>query len=90
MKTGDLVTVYPHGHDELGWRGRVEICSRHQRALAIAFDKVPPFLDTHLGVMQHMKTGRIVLLLEREQINGKPGGPWVEIFGGAHYEVEES
>jgi hypothetical protein len=90
MTKGDLVTVYPHGSEELGWRARVEICSTNQRSIAIGFDTVPPFLNTSQGVTMHMKTGKIVMLLSREAIGGKPWGPWVEIFGGGHYEIEEA
>lgn len=89
MKTGDLVTIYPHGHDELGWRARVEICSANQRAIGVAFDTVPPFLNVREGALVHMKTGKIVMLLTRETLEGKPWGPWIEVVGGGHYEIEE-
>ena len=42
------------------------------------------------GVFIHRITGRVTMLLSRQELNGAPWGPWVEMTGGGHYEIEEA
>ena len=32
----------------------------------------------------------VMMFALREEINGKAWGPWVEMFGGGHYEMESA
>jgi hypothetical protein len=32
----------------------------------------------------------IMLFATRGLINGQPGGPWVEMMGGGHFEIEDA
>lgn len=90
MKTGDLVTIYPHGDSGQRWPAHIEILSRNGVSIAVTFDRVPPFLKTRDGVSVHMPTARIIMLLMRTEVDGKPWGPWVEVLHGGHYEIEET
>lgn len=89
MKTGDKVLVYPHGEEKLRWKAHVFIISDNGRSIAIGFDHVPPFLKTRKGVLVHMTAGKITMLLSREALDGVPWGPWIDIFHGGHFEIEE-
>ena len=89
MKKGDMVSIFPHGNEEQRWPAHIEICSRNERSLAVTFEHVPPFLNTRDGVSIYLPTERIIMLLTREAIDGVPWGPWIEVMGGGHYEIEE-
>ena len=41
------------------------------------------------GEMWIHPTHGIVMLAAREELNGAPWGPWIETFGGGHFEIEE-
>jgi hypothetical protein len=86
MKGGDCVQVYPHGKPELAADATVRICSANQCAIAVSFDARPPFAKG--DVMIHSEFG-IMLFAQREKLNGVPWGPWIEILGGGHFEIEE-
>ena len=89
IERGDKVRVYPHGSPKLATTAEVLIISDNQRAIAVAFGDAPPFVTSKAGVAIHPEHG-VVLLAKREILNGKPWGPWVETFGGGHYEIEEA
>ena len=86
MKAGDTVRVYPHGHPEMTAEAAVALISNNERSIALTFADKPPFMWIE-GYMIHPELG-IVMLAGREELNGKPWGPWVEMIGGGHYEIE--
>jgi hypothetical protein len=91
LKTGDKVRVYPHGSPEQAAPAKVAILSENERAIAVGFDNRPPFaIDTNdpLAMTVHPDHG-IMLFASREALNGVPWGPWIEIFGKGHFEIEE-
>lgn len=93
MKTGDAVRVYPHGSPAKAATAEVVLLSGNGRSIAVAFGEIsPPFRIVQgeiEGVAIHPEHG-IMLLAHREELNGEPWGPWVELFGGGHYEIEDS
>jgi len=84
MRTGDEVRVYPHGKPEQVAIGKVMILSSNRKSIAVGFPDKPPFVILTDGIMVHPDFG-IVLMASRYDI-----GPWIETFGGGHYEIEES
>lgn len=90
MKAGDLVRVYPHGSPAKEARALVVLLSENGRSIALAFGEAsPPFaIVKGGGVALHPEHG-IMMLAGREELDGKPWGPWIETFGGGHYEIEE-
>jgi hypothetical protein len=83
MTRGQNVRIAPHGKPEQAAVGLLGLISDNERAVLVAFDEKPPFVTLHEGFAVHPTLG-IVMLLHREAI-----GPWVEVFGGGHYEIEE-
>lgn len=92
MKTGDKVRVYPHGDPEKAAEATIAILSSNGCSIAVGFMDKPPFAvgfdGDPLSMAVHPEFG-IILFARREILNGAPGGPWIEIFGGGHYEIEE-
>jgi hypothetical protein len=86
MKNGDIVSVYPHGKPELRADAIVQIAS--ETAIAVSFYDKPPFVVCRTGMAVHPKYG-CMLFARREILNGKPWGPWIEVFGDGHFEIEE-
>jgi len=87
--TGQRVRVYPHGSPEQAAPGAVLIISANQRSIAVAFDDKPPFVIDRSGGMTLLRDeGKLVMLAMREEIGGRPWGPWVEHRGGGHFEIE--
>lgn len=87
MKTGDRVKVYPHGSPDQSAVGKIAIISSNQLSIAVGFMDKPPFAIVKDGVAIHPEHG-IMLFASRVEIGGEPWGPWVEMFGGGHYEIE--
>jgi hypothetical protein len=88
MKNGDQVRVYPHGCEKLAAVGRIAIISKNERSIAVGFEDSPPFAISPGGGMAiHPRFG-VMLFATREVLNGQPWGPWVELIGGGHYEIE--
>jgi len=88
MKRGDQVRVCPHGESRRSAVATVAIISENQLAIGVGFPDKPPFAVNAPGSMAiHPQLG-VMLFAHRETLNGKPWGPWVEIFGGGHYEIE--
>ena len=86
---GQLVRVYPHGCADQAAGATVLIISPNQRSIAVGFLDKPPFANfTRRGVCVHPDHG-ICLFATREAINGTPWGPWVDVVGGGHFEIEE-
>lgn len=77
---GQKVKVFPHGSPHKSAVGEVIIIAGSQQSIGLSFDDVPPFLIN--GFAAHPVHG-IVFLAWREKI-----GPWVEVFGQGHYEIE--
>lgn len=89
MKTDDYVNVHPHGKPKQKARAKIAFLSENLRAIAVGFDERPPFaLGDPLSMAIHPEYG-IMLFASREAIDGKPWGPWIEMVGGGHYEIEE-
>lgn len=88
MKVSDQVRVYSHGDESQAAIGTVVLLSANGRSIAVGFGDKPAFAITKGGVAYHPDHG-VMLLATREEIDGKPWGPWVEAFGGGHYEIEE-
>jgi hypothetical protein len=82
------VRVYPHGSPHLATTGKVLILSSNERSIAVGFEDKPRFAILREGVLIH-PTEWIVMMAGREELNGKPWGPWIETFNGGHYEIEE-
>jgi len=88
MRTGDRVKVYPHGAPELSSPGHVALISANQLSIAVGFLEKPPFAIVPDGMAVHPEHG-LMLLAMREQLHGEPWGPWIEMFSGGHFEIEE-
>lgn len=86
MTVGQHVRVFPHGSPEQTAIGTVSLISGNQRSIAVAFDAMPPFAFQRcmplVGI--HPEQG-IILLAYRHAV-----GPWIELAGGGHYEIEEA
>jgi hypothetical protein len=83
--SGQLVRVYPHGHQGRTAIGTVQIISRNQGMIAVSFAEKPPFVVGD-GRVIHPREG-IILYAMRVAVEGKPAGPWIELNGG-HYVIE--
>jgi hypothetical protein len=88
MKQDDRVRVYPHGKPEQSTIATVAIISTNQCSIAVAFEDSPPFRVMHKGTLIDPGRG-MMLCARREMLNGQPWGPWIEIFDGGHFEIEE-
>ena len=90
MKAGDRVTVYPHGSPDKAAEATVLIISSNGRSIAVAFEDNPPFaiIRGQMAAIIHPEHG-LIMLATREELNGRPWGPWVEMAGRGHYEIEE-
>jgi hypothetical protein len=82
---GGKVRVYPHGSPEQGATGTVLIISEARIAVVVEFDKMPPFA---LRGRRVQRDHGIVFVASRVMLNGESWGPWVELGGGGHYEIE--
>jgi hypothetical protein len=88
MIVGQSVRVYPHGIPEQAVTGTVLLISGNQRSIAVAFGDLPPFAFERMPVVGlHPQHGAMMVAM-REAIDGKPWGPWIELGGGGHYEIE--
>lgn len=87
MNNGDQVRVYPHGAPELAAVAKIIIVG-NDASIAVAFGDKPPFATAGKGLTLHPMFG-VMMLARREILNGKPWGPWIELMGGGHYEMEE-
>lgn len=86
MIKGDRVRVHPHGSPQQAVEGTVALISENQLSILVFFDDRPefangPIVATDLGVP---------FFASRYEIEGKPWGPWIEIFNRGHYEIEET
>jgi hypothetical protein len=94
MKTGDVVRIYVHGEPTTVAEANVVLVSHNQLSVALDFAEPPSFCrrilrDTNGVVGVNIDTGRVTMLLQRIELDGKPWGPWIEVSGGGHYEIEE-
>jgi hypothetical protein len=91
ISKGDQVRVYPHGSPERQALALVVLISENQRSIAVAFGDPPPFVTARGGLMIHPAHG-VVMLAGRAtlEVGGEAWGPWVELSGGGHYEIEEA
>lgn len=85
MIRGSKVRVYPHGYPEQAAIGTVELISSNQLSIAVSFTDKPPFVR----LMAVLGPNGIYLLASRRMLNGVPWGPWEELTGQGHYEIEE-
>ena len=85
MKNGDKVRVYPHGTPDQAATGIVKLISGNQRSIAVAFDDLPPFAFEKMPVIGIHPEHGVMLLAMRLEV-----GPWIELSGGGHYEIDES
>jgi len=83
MKTGDMVKVYPHGSPGQAAEGKVLIVSGNQKAVTVGFEEKPPFAIVRDIMAISPRDDMITMFLYRYEI-----GPWVEMVGGGHYEIE--
>lgn len=83
MKAGEKVRVYPHGSPDQAADGKVILCSENERSIAVAFDHLPPFVFQKAPVVGVHAEHGVVLMAYRHEI-----GPWIELAGGGHYEIE--
>ena len=92
MIRGDMVRIHPHGDPAAVADARVMLVSANQRSLALEFEEPPPFtvpLQPKGALGRNGGNLHVIMLLSRHELDGKPWGPWVEIKGGGHYEIEE-
>lgn len=93
---GQHVRVYPHGYPQQAAEAVVILISGNQKSIAVQFDDKPPFVvvkDHHCGggttFAPDMTQGdpwgpaKVTMLAARYD-----QGPWVEIFGQGHYEID--
>ena len=85
MRTGDTVWVYPHGSPREAVAATVDILSGSGRSIALRLHERPEWCRIEDGFLVHKEDGRIEMLL-----SSYPVGPWVEIFRGGHYEIDET
>lgn len=89
LNGGDLVRVWPHGEPKSAFIGKVQVISRNQRQIAVSFADKPPFaIDRTGGMAIHPEHG-LLMFARREELDGKPWGPWIEMMGGGHFEMEK-
>ncbi len=88
LTTGQSVRVYPHGSPAQAITGTVKLISGNQRSIAVAFEHIPPFAFNNGGAIGIHPEPGVALLATRVELNGKPWGPWIELAGGEHYEIE--
>jgi len=89
LSAGDRVKVFPHGSPERSAEAVIMVISENQRSIAVAFQGRPPFIvDKSGGMMVDRELGNIVMMATRGELHGKAWGPWVEMMGGGHYEIE--
>jgi hypothetical protein len=85
MRRGDTVWVHPHGSPRQAAAATVDLISKNGRSLALRLHDKPTWVRiAETGVFLHREDLRIEMLLMREAV-----GPWIEVAGGGHYEVEE-
>lgn len=84
---GDRVRVYPHGSPDKAATGVALLISGNQRSIAVLFEHLPPFAF-YSGPIAICDGGPLLIAL-RGELNGQPCGPWIEVGGGGHYEIEE-
>ncbi len=82
IQAGDTVRVFPHGSPHQYALGKVLICSANQKSIAVAFADKPPFAIIPDGGIL-LGPGGVQLLAMRHDV-----GPWIELVGGGHYEIE--
>lgn len=88
LAKGQNVRVYPHGNPDQAADGTVMLISGNQRSIAVAFGDFPPFaFRGGAQVAIHVEFGAM-LFATREELDGVPWGPWVELGFGDHYEIE--
>jgi hypothetical protein len=80
---GQRVRVYPHGTAAQAAIGTVTLISGNQRSIAVAFEELPPFAFQRMPLIGVHPEHGIVLMAYREEV-----GPWTELAGGGHYEIE--
>ena len=82
LTVGQNVRMYPHGDPGQAATGVVRVVTSDQRSIAVAFDHRPPFAyQKAAGVFPEYG---IILIASRYEF-----GPWIEMAGGGHYEIEE-
>lgn len=81
---GQHVRVFPHGSPEQTAIGTITLISGNQRSIAVSFDELPPFAFQRMPLVGIHPEHGIVLLAYREEV-----GPWIELAGQGHYEIEE-
>ena len=84
MKNGDVVRVHPHGSPEMATVGHIILIAENQRSIAVAFDSMPPFAFQKMPLVGIHPEYGTVMLAYREAV-----GPWIEVGGQGHYEIEE-
>jgi hypothetical protein len=86
---GQIVKVYPHGSPDKSAPGEVLLISENGLSILVMFEDSPPFRFVDGGGVLMTDRG-IPFFGRREQLNGEAWGPWIEMFGGGHYEIEEA
>jgi hypothetical protein len=86
---GGAVWVYPHGRPDEAVTATVDLISSNGLSIAIRLSDKPSWCRIANGFLLHTQYSQIEMLLMRHAIDGQPIGPWVEIVGGGHYEIEE-
>lgn len=88
IRNGGTVWVYPHGSPREAVTATVDLISGNGRAIAIRLNR-KPWCQIADGSFLHRDDFRIAMLLTREAVDDEPIGPWIEVVGGGHYEIEE-
>ena len=89
IQNGGAVWVYPHGSPDEAVTATVDLISGNGRAIAIRLNEKPPWCRIKDGFLLHPEDFRIAMLLSREAVDDQPIGPWIEIMGGGHYEIDQ-
>jgi hypothetical protein len=90
MKAGDKVRVWPHGDESQAAIATVALISANGCSIAVGFEEMPPFAFSKAPVIGIHPEFGVMMMASRQVLNGKPWGPWVEMAGGGHYEIEET
>ena len=89
IQNGGTVWVYPHGSPDEAVTATVDLISDNGRAIAIRLNEKPSWCRVTNGFLLHRADYRIAMLLSREALGDQPVGPWIEMMGGGHYEIDK-
>jgi hypothetical protein len=89
MMAGERVRIYPHGYPDLITGATILTYDPDVPVLVLALPVATPFVRSLSLVNIHPAKGVVMGLYRTRTREGAFIGPWIEIHGGGHYEIEE-